>query len=250
VILPPSAPRAVTLDLLDPLPEPARRYLLHTGIVGHPWIYTVRLKQRGVFRLGEKKPWMPLKAEQVYTTEPPGFCWKARLKMFGLWIVYGCDTYKQGHGHMFGKVAGLWTIFDARGEPLDQASMVRYLNEMVWFPTAFLSDYITVRSASADSFEVTYTEPGGAVAQDRSVTARLTVDEAGRLTNFVAQRYREDHGRFTLDTWATPFSEHGVRAELLLPVRGQAVWKLAQGDLVYADLTITSVEYNIPLEEF
>jgi len=35
---------------------------------------------------------------------------------------------------------------------------------------------------------------------------------------------------------------------LNLPVRGQAVWKLAGGDLPYADLTLSSVEYNIPID--
>jgi hypothetical protein len=33
-------------------------------------------------------------------------------------------------------------------------------------------------------------------------------------------------------------------AGLRLPVRGGAVWKLAEGDLKYADITITSLEYD------
>jgi hypothetical protein len=88
-----------------------------------------------------------IKAEQFYTTNPPGFHWKARFKMFGLWIVKGDDTYKAGHGHMFGKIAGLYTIFDARGPELDQGTMLRYLNEMTWFPIALLSDYVTWQAA-------------------------------------------------------------------------------------------------------
>jgi hypothetical protein len=39
-------------------------------------------------------------------------------------------------------------------------------------------------------------------------------------------------------------TEYGVRAGLNLPVRGQAVWNLASGDLVYAELEITEVVYN------
>jgi hypothetical protein len=37
---------------------------------------------------------------------------------------------------------------------------------------------------------------------------------------------------------------YGERAGLNLPVRGQAVWHLPAGDLPYADLEITDVEYN------
>lgn len=39
----------------------------------------------------------------------------------------------------------------------------------------------------------------------------------------------------------------GVRGAcgLKLPLRGGAVWKLSDGDLKYADITITDLEYNI-----
>ncbi len=230
--------------MLEDLPEPVRRYLEYTGVVGQPWIDTVRIRYKGIFRMAADKPWMPIKAEQVYTTDPPGFHWKARLKMFGLWIVSGSDTYKAGHGHMFGKVAGLFTIFDAHGDELDQGTMVRYLNEMSWFPIALMSDYVTWRAVDDRSFDATFTDHG------RSVSARFFVDEQGRLTDFVTERYREDKGTYTLDTWSTPMLEHGIMAGLNLPIRGKAVWKLPAGDLPYADFTLTSVEYNVPIEDF
>ncbi len=230
--------------MLDDLPEPARRYLEHAGVMGQPWIDTVRVKYEGAFRLAADRPWMPIRAEQVYTTDPPGFHWKARLKMLGLWVVSGSDTYKAGHGHMFGKVAGLFTIFDARGEELDQGTMTRYLNEMTWFPVALLSDYVTLQAVDDHSFDVTFTDHG------KSVSARFFVDEVGRLTNFVTKRYRESKGTYTLDTWTTPMTEYGRLAGLNLPVRGQAVWKLPTGDLPYADITLTEVVYNEPIEDF
>jgi hypothetical protein len=36
----------------------------------------------------------------------------------------------------------------------------------------------------------------------------------------------------------------GKLGGLNLPLRGQAVWHLPEGDLVYADLAITEIEYN------
>jgi hypothetical protein len=230
--------------MLSDLPEPARRYLEYTGVVGQPWVDTVRVRYKGVFRMAADRPWMPIKAEQVYTTDPPGFHWKARLKMFGLWMVSGSDTYKAGHGHMFGKVAGLFTIFDARGDELDQGTMVRYLNEMSWFPVALLSDYVGWQAVDDHSFDATFTDQG------RSVSARFFVDEVGRLTNFETNRFRENKGTYTLDTWTTPMTEYGRLAGLNLPVRGQAVWKLPTGDLPYADFTLTDVVYNEPIEAF
>jgi hypothetical protein len=236
--------RIVTADMLKNLPEPAQRYLNYTGVVGQPWIDTVRVTYTGTFRLGADRPWMPIKAEQVYTTNPSGFHWQAHLKMFGLWIVKGDDTYRAGHGHMFGKIAGLYTIFDARGEELDQAAMMRYLNEATWFPIALLSNYITWQAVDDHSFDVIFTDCG------KSVTARFIVDAEGRPLDFVTKRYRENKGKYTYDTWTTPFSEWGRLAGLNLPIRGQAVWKLESGDLPYVDVRTTTVEYNVPIENF
>jgi hypothetical protein len=234
----------VTADMLKNLPEPAQRYMNYTSVVGQPWINTVRLKYTGIFRLADDKPWLPIKAEQVYTTNPPGFYWKARLKMFGLWLVRGSDTYQGGHGHMFGKIAGLYTIFDARGEELDQAAQMRYLNETTWFPIALLGDNFTWQAVDHDSFDVTFTDCG------RSITARFIVDELGRLTNFITKRFRENKGTYTYDTWTTPMTEWGTMAGLNLPIRGQAVWKLATGDLPYVNIRLTEVEYNGKIEAF
>ncbi len=236
--------RLVTADMLKDLPEPAQRYMNYTGVVGQPWINTVRVRYTGTFRLGADRPWLPIKAEQVYTTNPPGFYWKARLKMFGLWIMKGGDTYKAGHGHMFGKIAGLYTLFDARGPELDQGAMMRYLNETTWFPIVLLSDYITWQGVDDHSFDVTFTDCG------KSVTARFIIDNTGRLLNFVTKRYRESKGTYSSDTWTTPMTEWGKLAGLNLPIRGQAVWKLPTGDLPYTDVKLTEVEYNGPIESF
>jgi len=233
--------RLVTADMLSRLPEPAQRYLNYTGVIGKPWIDTVRIKYTGIFRLAADKPWMPIKAEQVYTTNPPAFRWRARFKMFGLWIVTGDDTYQNGHGHMFGKIAGLFNIFDARGPEIDQGTMMRYLNEMTWFPIALLSDYVTWQAVDEQSFDVTFTDYG------QSVTARFLIAPDGRLINFSTMRYREHKGQYTLDRWDTPMTEWGVLGGLNLPSRGQAVWKLPGGDLPYADFTLSEVEYNCPV---
>jgi hypothetical protein len=57
-------------------------------------------------------------------------------------------------------------------------------------------------------------------------------------------RYREKDGDYSLDPWSTPITGYDVVAGLNLPVRGQAVWHLPSGDLPYADLEVTDVEYD------
>jgi len=94
------------------------------------------------------------------------------------------------------------------------------------------------------SFDVTFTDGG------KSVTARFIIDEQGRLINFTTKRYRENKGQYTLDTWETPMTEWGALAGLNVPIHGQAVWKLPDGDLPYGDLKLTEVEYNGKIENF
>jgi len=228
----------VTAEMLVPLPEPVRRYLRYSGIVGKPWVDSVYLKQSGRFRLGSDRPWMPMAAEEWYTTSPPSLLWKARFKMAGLPLISARDRYEGGRGHMFGKVAGLFTVFDVRGPELDQATMIRYLNEIMWFPSAFLGQNIAWQSVDDHAADAVFTDG------DKSVTGRWFFDDQGRITNFTAKRYREINGEYSLDDWSTPITGYGEFAGLNLPLAGQAVWNLPEGDLVYAELEITEVEYK------
>ena len=232
--------RVITSEMLENLPASVQRYLAYTGVVGYPWIATARLKQAGKFRQGADRPWMPMAAEEFYTTQPPSLVWNARFKLAGLPLLRGRDRYESGHGHMFGKLAGLFTAFDVRGEELDQATMIRYLNEIMWFPTAFLGDNISWEAVDDRSAQVTFTDCG------RSVSGTMIFDGIGRLINFTCMRYREVEGEYSLDPWSTPMTAYGEFAGLKLPVRGQAVWNLPSGDLTYAELEITEIEYNSP----
>jgi hypothetical protein len=230
--------KLITPAMLENLPAPVQRYMGYTGVVGTPWIATARLRQEGTFRTGADRPWMPVRAEEFYTTEPPSLVWNARFKLFGLPLLRARDRYDAGQGHMYGKLAGLYTVFDAKGEELNQATMIRYLNEIMWFPTAFLGANISWAALDDDSARVTFTDHG------KSVSADIFFDADGRLTNFKTMRYRENDGAYTLDPWSTPISAYGRLAGLNLPTRGTAVWSLESGDLSYADLEITEVAYN------
>lgn len=228
----------VTQEMLLDLPEPVQRYLTYTGIVGKPRVKTVWLTQTGRFRRAKDQPWMPLSAEQFYTVNPPGFLWKAVVKVAGLPLMRARDTYENGEGHMFARLAWIVPIFDVRGEKLTQGTMVRFLQEMMWFPAGYLEPYIGWKTVDETSADVTFTDHG------KSVTGRMYFDPEGRVTNFIAERYRELKGDFILNTWSTPIDAYGEIAGLKLPVCGRAVWKLDSGDLTYADLEIRSVNYN------
>jgi hypothetical protein len=230
----------VTEAMLEGLPAPVQRYFRYTGVVGKPIVSTVRLKQVGKIRRSPQQPWMPLTANQYYSVNPPGFVWDAALRMAGLPVARAKDQYQHGSGGMFAKMLALRTIFDARGTEMDQGSMMRYLNEMMWFPSAYLGRNITWKAIDDRTAEVTLTDGG------KSVSAVLYIDDEGKLIDFVAQRYREDNGSYTLDTWTTPITAYGEFAGLRLPIQGKGVWKLSDGDLEYINVSLVDLQYDVP----
>jgi hypothetical protein len=230
--------------MLKHLPPVVQRYLTYSGVIGKPWINTVTLQYTGRFRTAPDKPWMPLNVTQYYTTNPPGFLWKAQFKLAGLPLVNGSDIYKAGHSHIHGKLAGLVTVMDGKGDEVDQGTMVRYLQEMSWFPTAYLGKNITWAAVDDHAADVTFYDAG------KSVTGRIYFDDLGRLLSFTAQRYGEFNGSYVMKPWSTPMTEYGTFAGLNLPVAGLGVWQLPTGDFAYVDVHVTALEYNQPIEEF
>lgn len=230
----------ITEEMLVALPEPVQRYMNWTGVVGKPWIRTAYVRQEGRFRMAADKPWMPMKAEQVFTIDPPGMEWRARFKMFGLPLFRANDSYRDGEGHMFGKVAGLFTLFDDRTEKLTLGTLTRYLSEMIWFPIAYLGENITWTAVDNRSANVTLTDHG------RTATGRMFFDELGRPTTFETMRYMGNNGTYTLLPWHTPNLEYGVRGGLNIPIRGEVCWIMPEGVLTYGDFRIVEVVYNRP----
>ncbi len=235
--------RRVTVEMLSKLPAPVQCYMNYTGVLGQPWIETVRVRYAGRFRLGADKPWMRLSVEQFYTTEPAAFLWKARFKMAGLPLMNAVDRFKDGHGHMLGKVAGLFTVVDGRGPEVDQGSMVRYMQEATWFPIAYLGERFSWQPVNDHCADLTFCDCG------KTVSARVYFDDVGRMVNFEAQRYGEFGGTFQMRTWTVPTTVYAPMAGLRLPTEGVGVWLLPEGDLSYIDVHTTMVEYNQPIPD-
>lgn len=229
----------VTEEMLQKLPDSMKRYLEYTGVVGKPRVQTVRLKQVGKIRKDATQPWMNFEAKQYYSVNPPSFVWVAHMKIFGLPLIRVRDYYMEGRGNILVKALSLFTVADFGGEKMDQGAMMRYLNEMMWFPSAFLGKNISFESIDASSARVTLKDT------DKSVTATMYFDDEGKLTNFIAPRYRDmGNGKFELENWSTPIRGYGEFEGLRLPMKGVGVWNLREDDLEYIDVTITDLKYN------
>jgi hypothetical protein len=228
---------AIAAAELAHLPEPAQRYLRYTGILGQARIQTVRLKQAGSFRMQPNQAWMPLVAEQYYTVNPPAFLWFGTIKPWPLLSISAIDQFSNGHGSLLVKLLSLVTLTNAQGAEVDQGELLRYLGEMIWFPTGWLSDYIQWQAIDHQSAQVTLTDHG------LTVSAILHFNADGQMIKFTSDRPYE--GR--LEKWTALCSEYKQINGLQIPTKAEVMWNLRSGDFSYFRGEIVEIAYNQPV---
>lgn len=220
------------------LPEVMQRYLRYAQVVGKEPIHTVRLRQRGMYRTHPGQKWLPFVAEQSFTTNPPAFRWQMRSQLFPLISLSVKDQFAEGHGSLRVKLWSRITLAKARGPEMDQGELQRYLAEMAWFPTAWLSQAIEWQIIDAHSVQATIREPG--------ITASgvLHVNEQGQLTHLTTERYREERGLYRLDPWSGQFDAYQEVDGIRIPTRFEITWHLEDGDFNWLRGELTEIEYN------
>jgi len=227
---------------LERLPEPVQRYFKYTLRDGQEHIKFVRLKQVGEFRMKENQSWMPIKAEQYFTTEDPAFIWRVKFTMSPFIWIEGRDMYYQGRGNMLIKLLSTITVADATGSEMDISSLIRFLAEAPWFPTALLpSDYLEWIEIDSNSAQ--------AVIKDNGCTASgiFTFNEKGEIIKFVTNdRYMEVDGKYFKEQWGGYYRNYQEIEGMKIPTEGEVEWNLASGDFQYIKLKITYIQYNIP----
>lgn len=139
---------------------------------------------------------------------------------------------------MKGTMLGLFTIVKQKGPDLDKASLMRFLNEMTWFPSEMLREYI-VWEAVDDSSAIVKMEHRGHRAQ-----ALLKFDAKGRLLDFVAERHSLEGKELVLRTWRTPITKYGLVQGMQLPMEGEALYEREAGPEVYIKARLTSMDLD------
>ncbi len=231
----------ITGDMLRGLPEPVRRWLNNSGIVGKEKIQTLRLKQKGWMRTKpEQNKWIEASSEQYITIDEPAFIWKVRMNLLPLLPVTGRDKFVNGKGQMKIQLLSLINIVNAADEKIDQGALQRYLAEMGMYPSAALSPYIQWDVMDNTSAKATMTYKG----VSGSVVFHFT--GLGNLSWCSADRYMGGSKEAKLEKWEAHFIEFRICNGINIPVQSEATWKLNNGDFTWYKLEITDIEYNKP----
>jgi len=232
--------KVLSEQMISCLPTIVQKWLLNSGTIGKEPIYNVYLEQDlQILMKPEQKDWSNAKAKQYFTVEPPAFNWSVNLKRNPFLNVVGRDKFENGQGEMTIKMFSLIPVVNARNnEKVNQATLQRYLAEIVWFPSSALSPYIVWEKIDDTSAKATMEFNG------TKGSGVFQFDEKGNFVKFVAMRYKDVQDLKPTE-WTVTAIKTELRNGIKIPVELKADWKLDNGNWTWLKLKITDIKYNI-----
>lgn len=219
-----------SFDQLRGLPDPVQRYFKHVLQNGQHYISYVQLKHNGHFKPGLKKGWMKIKGEQYFTTEKPGFIWKGATSMFT-----ALDSYVNRKGGLIVTLLSLFKVVNAKGPHYNEAELLRWLAESVWFPTNLLpGEKLEWTSIDAMSARLNFKYAG------MSLSLVVDVNEKGEITQMETSRYMDQKRT----TWICKMNNYESKNGYIIPTSAEAIWRMEKGDFSYARFTIETICHN------
>lgn len=232
--------KEITKETISELPSIVQKWLINSGTIGKKSIYNVYLTQELQLKLKpEQTSWNSGTAEQYFTIQPPGFNWNINTEMNSILSVAGRDKFEDGKGEMTIKLLSLIPVANAKNdEKVNQATLQRYLAEIVWFPSASLSEYIQWETIDDNTARATMEYKG------TEGSGEFHFDNNGNFERFVAMRYQDSK-----DDKPTKWTVTAIKTEerngIKIPIECEASWKLESGKWSWLKLKITDIQYNV-----
>ena len=220
---------------------PVRRYFETVLRPGQPMVETVRIEQRGAFRLGGPDgDWHSLLAIQHCRRDPPGFVWDARIQLAPLLSARVLDCYVGGAGRLRARLGGVVPVASAGPDPeMDEGELLRYLAEAVWYPTALLP------AAGVEWEPIDQDSARARIAEgDAAATLIFHFDEDGLVEQVTGTRYRQESDDRA--PWVGYFEDYGERNGRQVPLAGRVAWDLPDGESSYWRARIESIDHRDP----
>ena len=140
---------------------------------------------------------------------------------------------------MLARLGSFVPVAEARGPEVDEGALVRYLGEMVFFPTAFV-DQVRWEAIDDESARVFLSD------EELEVCAVCTFDSStGRMVSMVAERWRDEDGFYRKVAWSMPFDEYASHSGFMIPTDCAAIWHIGDDEFEYARLQILDVEFDV-----
>ncbi len=221
------------------LPAPISRYLENVGVPHSAPISQVHVHQVCLLRTKPNADWIKGKATHFAVTNRPGFVWHLKADD-GKMSLEGRDLYQGGDGKMLIKAFSLIPVVNVQSPEIGQSASIRFLSEMIWYPTAMLNDYVTWESINNHQVRATFDDG------KNQVQAVFHFNERGLISKVTAERYYETGKKLELKPWEAQIDTDSYESfdGILIPTRAKLIWQLDEGPFHWFDLEITDVEFE------
>ncbi len=236
----PAEEGGISPGLFDDLPAPVRRYFEFALAPGQGMILRAHVRQDGVMRSGSREDWKPFSARETLSAEPIGFVWDAKLQAFPALSVRVREEYAAGRGASEASLGGLVRVAAARGTPeTASASLLRYLAESPWLPTALLPR-AGVRWSAIDERNAlaTLTDAG------TTVSMKAQFGERGEIIGISATRARLRNGRYVPTPWFAHLHGYSRFDGMMIPTSAEVEWRPPEGSVSVWRGYVLSAEYE------
>jgi hypothetical protein len=170
------------------------------------------------------KDWVEMEAEQWYSLDPPGFIWRSIIRPNPLVRVVAVDRFVDGHGTMQISAWGRIPVSAVSGPEVDAGELLRFLVEVIWFPSFWLSPLIAWEPIDTHSARASIRLGG------TEESSRMLFGEDGLLSGIEARRYRTVGKRFELTPWRGGCHDYREANGVRIPHQITVTWGLPRGD--------------------
>jgi hypothetical protein len=229
-----AAPPMTRLTSATELPPIVERYR-QLALGDRAPVRTLHLRHGGTFRMSRTAKPKPIRGEQWFTADPPGFVWAGRVRLGpGMWVD-ARDMIVAGAGSMRVMIDDTITVANARGPLFDQGDALRLLAEMVWYPSALFDPRTVTWSAIDESHARATLNLDG-----KTVSASFELGPDGLPLAMTAERYN-DKGE--LRPWGGVYRDWRIVDGMRVPFEAEVAW-LETPPFVYAHWRVESIEYD------
>jgi hypothetical protein len=222
------------------LPTIVQKWMNYSGVIGKPRVSNVFLSQDLQLKFKpEQKEWNLGTATQYFTIQPPAFNWDIKTQMNPLTSVIGRDKFEGGKAEMLIKLFALIPVANTKNnKKVNQSALLRYLAEMVWFPSAALSEYLRWEKIDEFSAKITmeYNKTKG--------SGIFHFNAKGQFEKFVAMRYKAPEDSHPIE-WIVVANKTEERNGINIPTECEAIWNLKSEQWTWLKLKIKHIEYNL-----
>ncbi|UZJ64594.1 hypothetical protein OKW96_19980 [Sphingobacterium sp. KU25419] len=191
---------------LNDLPTPVQRYFKLVLKDRQPYISSVRLEHRGLFKTDLKKGFIKITGEQYFSVRKPQFIWKGATMLFT-----AIDSYINNEGSLKVFLLNLYKVVDAKGSTMDEGELQRWMAESVWFPTNLLpSEMVKWTAIDTNSAKLSF------VYKEISFYFIVSFNAVGEITTMQTQRYMTDKKRVS---WLCKMSNYKGINDTRIPFR-------------------------------